>query len=59
MKEMREKAARFYFKELTGELDDWVEGRDDGPGVDPDVKSLAILLEEVYRSGQRSATPRG
>jgi len=59
MKELRERAARFYFKTLTGELDDWVEGRDDGPGVDDDVKALAVLLEEVYRMGQRSATPGG
>ena len=58
MKELREKAARFYYKELDGRLEDWIEGRDAGADLDPDVLALALLLEEVYRLGQESATPR-
>ena len=51
----KEKAARFYYKPtgITGVVEDWVEGREGGD-VDPDVKELAVLLEEVYEQGQRA-----
>jgi hypothetical protein len=49
--ELREKAARFYFKHLTGDMEDWIEGREDGSRIDEDVRSLADLLKEVHDDG--------
>ena len=55
-KELREKAARFYWKNLPGWLGDWV---DDGEDVVnelsfEDVADLHRLLVEVYELGARS-----
>lgn len=52
---LREKAARFYFKELTGWLVDWIEGisPEDDPHVDADVRDLYKLLVETRREGER------
>lgn len=54
---LREKAARFYFKELTGWLADWTEGisADDDLHVDPDVVDLYKLLVETRKDGARAA----
>lgn len=53
---LREKAARFYFKELTGWLSDWIEGisPEDDPHVDADVRDLYKLLVETRREGERA-----
>jgi len=51
----REKASLFYFKFLTGTMSDWVTSGEDDPTIDPDVKALAVLLEEVYKQGQQDA----
>lgn len=50
---LRETAARFYYKHLSGVMRDWIDGSVDheGAGVDPDVVDLSKLLETVYEKG--------
>ena len=52
---LRRMSAEFYYKILTEDAMDWIEGRSDGISVDPDVKDLSVLLGQVYRLGYGDA----
>lgn len=47
----REKAAHFYYKNLTGAIEDWIEEQSNGLDIDSDVVDLANLLHEIYKQG--------
>lgn len=49
--DLRRKAVEFYFDRPTTGTEAWIEGRSEGDDVDPDIRSLALLLEQVYRDG--------
>jgi len=52
---LRRMSAEFYYKILTEDAMNWIEGRSDGISVDPDVKDLSVLLGQVYRLGHGDA----
>ena len=52
---LRRMSAEFYYKILTEDAMNWIEGRSDGISVDPDVKDLSMLLGQVYRLGHGDA----
>ncbi len=52
---LRRMSAEFYYKILTEDAMDWIEGKCDGVSVDPDVKDLSVLLGQVYRLGHGDA----
>ena len=52
---LRRMSAEFYYKILTEDAMDWIEGRCVGVSVDPDVKDLSVLLGQVYRLGRGDA----
>jgi hypothetical protein len=47
----RNQAASFYLRpdRINGYVVDWIEGRDDGPMVDQDIKDLAKLLARFHK----------
>lgn len=49
--DLRRKAVEFYFDRPTEGTEAWIEGKSEGEDVDPDIRSLALLLEQVYREG--------
>lgn len=52
---LRRMSAEFYYKILTEDAMNWIEGKCDGVSVDPDVKDLSVLLGQVYRLGHGDA----
>ncbi len=58
LRDLRHKAATFYYKALSGSLLDWVEGQEANiEDIDDDIVSLFKLLQEVHFQGQLSVTP--
>lgn len=54
LKKLRELAANFYYKRITGAIDDWINTGLNPGDIDKDVIDLSNLLRLVYELGQKS-----